>query len=211
MDNDFFYALKDISLEAIIISVLVFALTMLIKWPIKKYTSKFEENKRKAINTIIVFIPLILSYLLSTLYFGIFRKVWYGFEIVGCTTTASVLSVTIYTIYSRVVNMIKAGRVNVSELGEETISYIKSNIKSISKTLKVDEKKLQTILSNIESLINLQNKVNTNSDKQDIVAAENFEKQLQSLKNEEESLQVSIEEEKKLLEAFKASLNLKGD
>ncbi len=74
MENEFLFALKDISLEAIIISILVFGLTMLIKWPIKKYTAKFEENKRKSINTVIIFIPLILAYILSALYFGISKN-----------------------------------------------------------------------------------------------------------------------------------------
>lgn len=51
MESEILLRLKDISIEAVIISIIVFGLTMLIKWPIKKSTSKLEENRRKAVNT----------------------------------------------------------------------------------------------------------------------------------------------------------------
>ena len=87
MESEILLRLKDISIEAVIISIIVFGLTMLIKWPIKKSTSKLEENRRKAVNTIIVFIPMILSFLISCLYFGLFSNQW--FETIVFNTSAS--------------------------------------------------------------------------------------------------------------------------
>ena len=39
MESEFLLNLREISIQAIVISILVFALTMLIKWPIKKASS----------------------------------------------------------------------------------------------------------------------------------------------------------------------------
>ena len=76
MNNEFIFNLKNISIETIVISIIVFGLTMLIKWPIKKLTQKLEENKRKAVNTVIVFTPMILCFILNILYYGIFKNQW---------------------------------------------------------------------------------------------------------------------------------------
>ena len=211
MGNEFSLALKDVSVETIVISLLVFGLTMLIKYPIKNYTAKFEENKRKAINTVIIFIPLALAYLLSSLYFGLFKNCWFGSMIISCSATSYILAITVYTIYSRIVNMIKSGKIQSTELSVEAISYIKANIKTISKTLKLDEKKLQDVVCEIQNLINFKSTLTTDSSIQDIKSAENFDKQLQQLKQQEAELSNSVSENKKLLEAYQNSLKTKGE
>lgn len=69
MDEYFLYLIDNFSLEIFLMSLAVFALTMLIKIPIKKATSNLEEVKRQGINSLIIFIPLVLSFIVCLVYF----------------------------------------------------------------------------------------------------------------------------------------------
>lgn len=214
MESEFILNLKEISVQAIVIAVLVFALTMLIKWPIKKATAKFDESKRKAVNTVIVFIPMFLSLVFSSLYLGIFKKEWFKISVLDLLTTSYVLALTIYAFYSRVVILIKGSKGSSSkkqdELSKETIKYIKGNIKSISKTLKLDEEKLGTILADIEKLLIVRDEVQGNLLFQDISQAEKIEKQLNALETEKQELTNEISAKKVEVENYKNTLKKKG-
>ena len=107
MEGEFLLNLKEISIQVIVISILVFALTMLIKWPIKKATAKLSENKRKAVNTVIVFIPMLLSFVLTFLYYGLFEKIWFDTVIYDTMVSSYLIAVAIYAIYTRIVILIK--------------------------------------------------------------------------------------------------------
>ena len=100
MDSELFLNLCNLSWEVALIAFIVFGLTMLIKWPIKKATSKLEENKRKAVNTVIVFIPMILSILLNGLYYGIFKHEWFDGIVFESAGSIYILALAIYAIYS---------------------------------------------------------------------------------------------------------------
>ena len=214
MESEFILNLKEISVQAIVIAVLVFALTMLIKWPIKKATAKFDESKRKAVNTVIVFIPMFLSLVFSSLYLGIFKKEWFKISVLDLLTTSYVLALTIYAFYSRVVILIKGSKGSSSkkqdELSKETIKYIKGNIKTISKTLKLDEEKLGTILADIEKLLIVRDEVQGNLLFQDISQAEKIEKQLNALETEKQELTNEISAKKVEVESYKNTLKKKG-
>ena len=54
MENEILFNLQNITLEIAVMSFVVFALTMVIKIPIKRGTSKLEEAKRKSYNTLII-------------------------------------------------------------------------------------------------------------------------------------------------------------
>lgn len=211
MESEFLLNLKDISLEVIIISVLVFALTMLIKWPIKKATAKLEENKRKAVNTVIVFIPMLLSFIFSVLYYGFFEKEWFStmaFETMG---SSYVLAVAVYAIYSRIVILIKGAKKSDSntneDLSKETIAYIKQNIKAISKTLKVDEKNLTKIVTEIDKLLSIRNELTSNMVFQDIAQTEKLDNQLSELEKQKAELTNSIAEMQKQIENYQTTIN----
>lgn len=214
MESEFILNLKEISVQAIVIAVLVFALTMLIKWPIKKATAKFDESKRKAINTVIVFIPMFLSLVFSSLYQGIFKKEWFKISVLDLLTTSYVLALTIYAFYSRVVILIKGSKSSSKkkqdDLSKETIKYIKGNIKTISKTLKLDEEKLGTILADIEKLLIVRDEVQGNLLFQDISQAEKIEKQLNALETEKQELTNEISAKKVEVESYKNTLKKKG-
>ena len=214
MESEFILNLKEISVQAIVIAVLVFALTMLIKWPIKKATAKFDERKRKAVNTVIVFIPMFLSLVFSSLYLGIFKKEWFKISVLDLLTTSYVLALTIYAFYSRVVILIKGSKSSSKkkqdDLSKETIKYIKGNIKTISKTLKLDEEKLGTILADIEKLLIVRDEVQGNLLFQDISQAEKIEKQLNALETEKQELTNEISAKKVEVESYKNTLKKKG-
>ena len=214
MESEFILNLKEISVQAIVIAVLVFALTILIKWPIKKATAKFDESKRKAVNTVIVFIPMFLSLVFSSLYLGIFKKEWFKISVLDLLTTSYVLALTIYAFYSRVVILIKGSKSSSKkkqdDLSKETIKYIKGNIKTISKTLKLDEEKLGTILADIEKLLIVRDEVQGNLLFQDISQAEKIEKQLNALETEKQELTNEISAKKVEVESYKNTLKKKG-
>lgn len=211
MESEFLLNIKDISWEVIVISILVFGLTMLIKWPIKNATSKLEENKRKAVNTVIVFIPMILSLILSALYYGIFRKEWFTSIVFDVMGSSYLLAVAIYAIYSRIVILIKGAKSTTnsetSNLSKETISYIKKNIKTISSTLKVDEKNLTSIVNKIDSLLTLKDEILSNTSLQDIAATESIDNQINELQAQKQELESSINKSQEELEAYKNSIN----
>ena len=210
MESEFLLNIKEISWEVVVISVLVFGLTMLIKWPIKKATSKLEEIKRKAVNTVIVFIPMILSLILSALYDGIFRKEWFTSVVFDVMGSSYLLAVAIYAIYSRIVILIKGTKSTTndgSDLSKETISYIKKNIKTISSTLKVDEKNLTSIVNQIDSLLTLKDEILSNTSLQDIAATESIDNQINELQAQKQELESSINKSQEELEAYKNSIN----
>lgn len=212
MESEFLINLKDISIEVIIISILVFGLTMLIKWPIKKLTAKFEENKRKAINTVIIFIPMLLSLILSTLYYGIFKNIWFGLQTFKTAGSAFLMAVSIYAIFTRIIIIFKGAKVGVKDnLAKETVKYIKDNIKSISKTLQLDEKKLENTLTKIENLFKARDDILNNLTYQNISATEKLDNEISSLQQEEINIKSRIADCKEKLESYQNSLKNKGE
>ena len=199
MESEFLLNLKEISIQVIVISILVFALTMLIKWPIKKATANLEENKRKAVNTVIVFIPMVLSLIFSMLYFGLFEGKWFDVIVYDTMASSYVLAVAIYAIYSRIVIVIKGAKSTNSteietDLSKETISYIKQNIKTISQALKLDQTNLEKTVTEIEKLLSIRNDIKSNSMFQDIAQAERIDSQLSELETKKQELTTAISE-----------------
>ena len=213
MEDGFIFNLKQTSIEVIIIGAIVFGLTMLIKWPIKKFTAKFEENKRKAINTIIVFIPMLLSLVFNVLYSGIFKNVWFDVMTFESMATSYLVAVSIYAIFSRLVIIVKGTKTNSTdiEMSKQAVKYIKSNIKILSKTLKVDEKKLSEIISKIENLLALKEEITNKSFLQDISAVENINNEIKELENKKIEITESINISQYQIENYKKSLNNKGE
>lgn len=211
MESEFLLNLKEISIQVIVISILVFALTMLIKWPIKKATANLEENKRKAVNTVIVFIPMLLCFVFSMLYYGLFENKWFDIVMYDTTASSYVLAVAIYAIYSRVVILIKGTKSSQSslqeaELSKKTISYIKQNIKTISSSLKIDQSNLEKTIIEIEKLLSIRNEIKNNSLFQDIAQAEKIETQLNELETKKQSLTESISSKQTEIENYQKSL-----
>ncbi len=193
--------------------MIVFGLTMLIKWPIKKATAKLDENKRKAVNTIIVFIPILLSFILNILYFGLMQNNWFGLQVFESAGSSYILAVAIYAIYSRFVIIIKGikGKTDSNEdFSKQTVAFIKNNMKTLSQTLKVDEDKLSQVVSKIESLLAIKQEIINNALLQDISATEKLDDELKQLRSEELLLKQSIENANEEFVAYQNSLKKKG-
>lgn len=209
MESEFLLNLKEISVEVIVIAFIVFGLTMLIKWPIKKFTSKLDENKRKAVNTVIVFIPMLLSILFNGLYYGIFKDVWFSEIVFKSAGSIYISSVAIYAVYSRILILIKgtkSANENNDNFSKETIAFIKKNIKVISKTLKTDESNLKEIVSKIENLLNIRKEITNNVEYQDIATIENIDNQVNNLKVQKSNLDKMIDEQKEKLIGYQNSI-----
>ena len=215
MEGEFLLNLKEISIQVIVISILVFALTMLIKRPIKRVTANYPENKRKAVNTVIVFIPMILSLIFSIIYYGFFESKWFGLVVYDTTVSSYILAVALYAIYSRIVIVIK-GVSNQSEqiveneldLSKETVAYINQNIQKISQALKLDKTKLENTITEIEKLLSIRSDIINNSMFQDIALAEKLENQLCELETQKENLTNSISEKTIEIENHKKTLKI---
>lgn len=209
MESEFLLNLKEISIPVIVISILVFALTMLLKWPIKKATAKLTENKRKAVNTLIVFIPLALSFLFTLLYYGLFKQIWLDVVVYDSMASSYVLAVAIYAIYSRIVILIKGMKnekqltSNEDDLSKETLAFIKQNVKTISQALKLDQSNLESTITEIEKLLSIRNEITSKSLFQDIALAEKIDNQLRELEIKKETLTKSISEKEAELEKNK--------
>ena len=129
MDLEIFEVFKNNKLEVILIGLGAFLLTYLIKWPIKKQTAKLAEEKRKMVNIIIIFIPLILSAVASVVFYGITTREWISWIVVDCSISAWLISLSLYAVVSRIAILIRglrSGKVKLnSELTKDTIKYIK--------------------------------------------------------------------------------------
>lgn len=215
MESEFILNLKEVSTEMIVISILVFALTMLIKWPIKKTTAKLLENKRKAINTIIVFVPMALSFILSLLYYGLFEKVWLDVKVYDTTANSYIFAVTIYAIYSRIIILIKGLKPEneatneeiKSNFSKETISFVKQNIKTISHALKIEQTNLEDTIAEIEKLLSIRDEITNNTVFQDIALAEKLDEQLHALETKKTTLDNSISDKLAEIDNYQKTLS----
>jgi len=210
MSNEILSFVKNISLEAIAIGFMVFLLTMVIKWPIKKFTSKLTEEKRKAVNSIIVLIPIILSLIISILYFGIVKNEWLSIDSIQIGFSSWLLSFSIYALYNRFIILVKgiiSGKIKInSDLTKEAIIFLKENLKNLSSQLKIDESKLNKVTEKILSLIEIKNLLESDEEVFNLTKLSETNIKIQSLKNEESKLKTSTQNLKSQIESYTQKL-----
>lgn len=215
MNSELLNNIKNLTLESLIIAIVVFILTMLVKIPIKNKTSKLEESKRKAINSVIIIIPIILSLLLSISYYGLFKSQWFSLYVLETAISSWILSFTMYTIYQRIYIIIKgilSGKLKInSDLTKETISLLKNEIKTISSKLKTDEKSLSKLENKKSSLINIKEMLDGISCNIDIAKISETNFKLKTIQIEETVLKNQIETNKQLLENYNQKLYIQGE
>lgn len=177
--------LDKISFEVLIEAVLVFALTMLIKLPIKKRTAKFEENKRKALNTFIIFIPMFLSVLLSTLYSGYFFKIWSSLKIYQNAISVYILSVTIYAIFSRIMVIVKSANSSKNETeAEKAFKEIKAAAEVVVNKLDFNNNNVSVIEQKINQLKQLKNTMSVDENGLSLITYDDIDKEIASLEEQ---------------------------
>jgi len=214
--SELIFDIKQISIEVLVISLIVFALTMIIKYPIKKLTSKFNEDKRKALNSLIIFIPIFLSFLLTLLYFGIFKSEWFSLKVVEASISSWIMTISIYAIYQRIIIIIKglfSGKIKVEDkIVKETISLIKTNINSLKVNLKKDQKELNKVLDEKSILINLKNELEKTIEHSDLSKLSETNIEINSLTENENKLKQQIEDTQSQIRDYEKELQInKGE
>ena len=210
MENEIINLIRNISIESISIAFISFVLTMLVKIPIKKATEKLTEEKRKAVNIVILFIPGIISFIFSYLYYGIFESNWLTILVVDTGLSSWIISLTIYAIYERIViiiNGIKSGKLELnSELTKDTISFLKDSLKDLNSSLNEKEKTLKEIEEKLKSLNQIKSVIELNKSSMDINKLSDTNIEIQSLTSNELEIQRQIDETKKQIENFSKQL-----
>lgn len=186
--NDFIVNLNTISLEVFVGALIVFLLTMLVKLPIKKATAKFDENKRKAINTVIVFIPLILSVVLCVGYYLMLGKKLYFESIITNGLSVYVLSLSIYAIFARLWVIIKSvisGKksINSTEIKAE-IDEVKNSVTNLSSKFDFNLTGLDEIVKKIDILKNLKKSMTVDENGLSLVTFEDIDSEIEYLEAE---------------------------
>lgn len=191
MDEYFLYLIDNFSLEIFLMSLAVFALTMLIKIPIKKATSNLEEVKRQGINSLIIFIPLVLSFIVCLVYFLITSKKILSLDYLSCSLSMCILSITIYHIYTRLIIIAKgvfSGKIKTEDIKEavKDISEVLENGK-VSSGLTIKEK-LEEIKNKLNALNSFKTELENQGGAQNITAINEASKEIELLKEEQELL-----------------------
>lgn len=186
--NDFIVNLNTISLEVFVGALIVFLLTMLVKLPIKKATAKFDENKRKAINTVIVFIPLILSVVLCVGYYLVLGKKLYFESIITNGLSVYVLSLSIYAIFARLWVIIKSvisGKksINSTEIKAE-IDEVKNSVTNLSSKFDFNLTGIDEIVKKIDILKNLKKSMTVDENGLSLVTFEDIDSEIEYLEAE---------------------------
>ena len=135
MEYELLRSLKECTWQTLVIAVGAFLLTYLIKIPIKKWSSKLNEEKRRMSNSIIIFIPFVLSLIASIIYYGISKSDWFSLFVLDSAFSSWICSLSLYAIITRiwiVIKGLKSGNIKINnKLTKDTIKYIKENIKTI--------------------------------------------------------------------------------
>lgn len=210
MDYEIFNIFKNYTIEALIIGFGAFLLTYLIKIPIKKKTSSLEENKRKMVNIVIMFIPLVLSFIASMVYYGITQKQWVSLLVLDSAVSSWLISLSLYAIVSRVWLVIKglrSGKLQLnSELTKETVNYIKDTIKTLNKENKTTEKSLASITEKLSSLTQLRDLFSQDNTSEDITKLSDLNIEINALQETEKEYNEQIEANTKKINAYTEKL-----
>ncbi len=210
MDYEIFNIFKNYTIEALIIGFGAFLLTYLIKIPIKKKTSSLEENKRKMVNIVIMFIPLVLSFIASMVYYGITQKQWVSLLVLDSAVSSWLISLSLYAIVSRVWLVIKglrSGKLQLnSELTKETVNYIKDTIKTLNKENKTTEKSLASITEKLSSLTQLRDLFSQDNTSEDITKLSDLNIEINALQETEKEYNAQIEANTKKINTYTEKL-----
>lgn len=191
-----------VSLDTILISFIIFCITMIIKTPIKNITSSFEETKRKAINSFIIIIPIILSILLNLIYIKTFVVEWTSFELIKSIMNSWILSLSIYAIFKRIRIIIKA--FIKGELDQENLEIfnneIKNEIEQLLQSIETNQRLLDETKDKLTRLNNSKKVIQSNPDKVNIATIFQANVEIGLLTQKELTLQNEINKTKQKLE-----------
>lgn len=214
IDLDLINSITNITWESVVLSLIIFVLTMLFKKPIKVITSKFLEDKRKAINTIILLIPLCMSFILSLVGYLLFENLWQTTTILETTITSWILSLTIYGTVERTLIVVKGIRSNNLESvlvkSKELADDVKVTVKKLQASLKVQNKELEKTSKQKASLKKTKEILETTVENLDLAKLSKTNIDIQSLTYKEKEIQEKINEISSQIESYTSSLKVEG-
>ena len=191
--------IRNTSIEIIVMALIVFGATMLIKIPIKKKTSTLAENKRKLWNSLIIPIPLLLSFITAIVYGFIFLDYIKVGKMLDLSISTYILSLTIYAIYSRIVVIIqgfKNGNISLDECITQTQEVLLSDTSNI---ITEEERELLEVVNQIKILIT-EKELLTNSQQVSLATLATTNIKIQSLQEKKKALENLIKNQKEKLQ-----------
>ena len=145
---------ESFSVEALVVGLITFIVTMYIRKRIKKRSSNLEESKRKLVNSVLVIIPLMVSVSISVGYLYYIEEMEiYRVIDIGCS--GWLVSMSIYAVYERsgiVLNGLFSGK---QELVNEEVSSVLKVIKQKEKTMKTVKKKMEELMDSKSKVTSL--------------------------------------------------------
>lgn len=200
------------SSELILISFLVFILSLVAHMMLKKIKEKVKNPKRELISFISKIIPIMLSFGIATVYSGLSNNVWFSREIVDNTIKSWILSLSLYLVVSKLCIVIKnvlMGKTTLDSIyTEDMIEEIKQEMKEISIQLNSDKESLEIAKKSLDKLIKVRKKLSVKEDADfERINSLNFE--IKNLESQKKSLNEKIILEKKQIDEFNQNLKNK--
>lgn len=193
MENYLTYLLQNFSLEFFLMSVIVFVLTLIIKIPIKKATSKLDESKRSAINSVIVLIPLLLAFLSSLIYFLILKREILTLDFVSCSLSVCVMAISLHLVISRITKIIRgvmSGKIRAEEAIQEVSNIVEDACKN-SKVNDTSQNSLDKIKRDIDILLGYKEELEKLGKETSITILTEIDNEIKKLESEEKTLKTT--------------------
>lgn len=193
MENYLTYLLQNFSLEIFLMSVIVFVLTLIIKIPIKKATSKLDESKRSAINSVIVLIPLLLAFLSSLIYFLILKREILTLDFVSCSLSVCVMAISLHLVISRITKIIRgvmSGKIKAEDAIQEVSDIVEDAYKN-SKVNDTSQNSLDKIKRDIDILLGYKEELEKLGKETSITILTEIDNEIKKLESEEKTLKTT--------------------
>lgn len=193
MENYLTYLLQNFSLEFFLMSVIVFVLTLIIKIPIKKATSKLDESKRSAINSVIVLIPLLLAFLSSLIYFLILKREILTLDFVSCSLSVCVMAISLHLVISRITKIIRgvmSGKIKAKDAIQEVSDIVEDACKN-SKVNDTSQNSLDKIKRDIDILLGYKEELEKLGKETSITILTEIDNEIKKLESEEKTLKTT--------------------
>lgn len=193
MENYLTYLLQNFSLEIFLMSVIVFTLTLIIKIPIKKATSKLDESKRSAINSVIVLIPLLLAFLSSLIYFLILKREILTLDFVSCSLSVCVMAISLHLVISRITKIIRgvmSGKIKAKDAIQEVSDIVEEAYKN-SKVNDTSQNSLDKIKGDIDILLGYKEELEKLGKETSITILTEIDNEIKKLESEEKTLKTT--------------------
>lgn len=193
MENYLTYLLQNFSLEIFLMSVIVFVLTLIIKIPIKKATSKLYESKRSAINSVIVLIPLLLAFLSSLIYFLILKREILTLDFVSCSLSVCVMAISLHLVISRTTKIIRgvmSGKIKAEDAIQEVSDIVEDACKN-SKVNDTSQNSLDKIKRDIDILLGYKEELEKLGKETSITILTEIDNEIKKLESEEKTLKTT--------------------